>query len=71
VGREKIMWDEVNDQIPSTNHQIMTKIPMTEIIRLINFCFDYLDIGNWNLFGAWNLVIGISSKWPALHSISF
>jgi hypothetical protein len=34
---------------------------MTKILKmgLIFMCFGYLDIGYWNLFGAWDLVIGI------------
>jgi hypothetical protein len=27
--------------------------------QLPKFCFGYLEIGHWNLFGAWDLVIGI------------
>jgi hypothetical protein len=48
-------------QIPSTNHQIMTKTPMTQIskIKLIDAILGHLNIGDWNLFGAWDLVIGI------------
>jgi len=38
----------------------MTKISITEIKKLINNLFGDLNIGYWNLFGAWNLVIGIS-----------
>ncbi|MEW6377253.1 MAG: hypothetical protein AB1502_15865 [Thermodesulfobacteriota bacterium] len=39
-------------QIPSTNIQIMTQVPMTEIIKK--------SFGDWILFGIWDLVIGIS-----------
>jgi hypothetical protein len=41
---------EKNNQFPSTNNQIITKSPMTEILG-----FEHLDFGNWNLFGAWKL----------------
>jgi hypothetical protein len=50
----------MNNQIPSTNHQIMTKLPITKFIRRTEK--DVLVIwtlGNWNLFGYWDLVIGI------------
>jgi len=42
----------VNDQIPSTNNQIITnrQIPMTKDDRVI---------GNWNLIGIWDFDIGI------------
>jgi hypothetical protein len=41
-----------NPQIPSTNNQIITnrQIPMTKY---------NLVIENWNLFGVWDLDIGI------------
>jgi hypothetical protein len=44
----------VNNQTPSTNNQIITndQIPISNHL-------DLLVIGNWNLFGAWDLVIGI------------
>jgi hypothetical protein len=52
-------------QIPSTNNQIMTETPMTQIpkIKLIDALLGHLNIGDWNLFGAWDLVIGISLQW--------
>jgi hypothetical protein len=31
---------------------------MTFLEVALSICFGYSDIGNWNLFGAWNLVIG-------------
>jgi hypothetical protein len=54
--------DRVNHQIPSTNNQRMFEFPMTEIlkiIRMIKMSFGHLNFGHWNLFGAWDLVIGI------------
>jgi hypothetical protein len=50
-----------NNQVPSTNHQIMDKIAMTKIP---NKPFKYLfglfeTFGNWNLFGISDLVFGI------------
>jgi hypothetical protein len=51
----------MNNQIPSTNHQIMTEISMTEIPNISNNDSVILDIrtlGNWDLFGVWNLGIG-------------
>jgi hypothetical protein len=52
----------MNNQIPSTNHQIMTNISMTEIPKSLNNDSGILDIwtlGRWDLFGVWNLDIGI------------
>jgi len=52
----------MNQQIPSTNHQIMTNISMTEILNRSNNDSGILEIwtlGNWDLFGVWNLGIGI------------
>jgi hypothetical protein len=42
-----------NHQIPNTNDQIITKIPMIEIpkMRTMSVRPGCLDIGNWNLFG--------------------
>jgi hypothetical protein len=37
----------------------MTKISMTETRKPANNLFSDLNIGYWNLFGAWNLGIGI------------
>ena len=61
----------MNHQIPSTNHQIMTNISMTEI-RKPSPCssplrgedegegrLDIWTLGNWDLFGVWNLGIEI------------
>jgi len=51
----------INNQIPSTNIQIITKISMTKIHkRLAKISFGYLNLGKlefvWNLgFGFWNL----------------
>jgi len=39
-----------------TKYQIMTETSMTKILRKH---FGDLDIGNWDLFGIWDLVIGI------------
>jgi hypothetical protein len=47
-----------NNQIPSTNYQIIINT-QTPINKLRPFWFGYLDIGAWNLFGIWDLVIGI------------
>ena len=48
-------------QIPSTNNQIITKIPMTEILnkKQEKRSFGYWILNNWDLFGVWNLVFGI------------
>ena len=34
---------------------------MTKILKIgaMEMSFGYLDIGDWNLFGVWDLVIGI------------
>lgn len=47
-----------NSQIPTTNHQMMTENPMTKILRIQigKYRLGHLDIGHWNLFGAWDLV---------------
>jgi UDP-N-acetyl-D-mannosaminuronate dehydrogenase len=37
----------------------MTKISMAETRKLTNNLFGDLNIGCWNLFGAWDLGIGI------------
>jgi len=37
----------------------MTKISITEKRILTNILSSDLNIGYWNLFGAWNLGIGI------------
>jgi hypothetical protein len=49
-----------NNQFPSANNQIMTKIPMTKIQNGSAKCIlgDW-TFGHWNLFGIWNLDIGI------------
>jgi hypothetical protein len=44
-------------QIPNTNNQIITNIPMTEISVLV-----VLEFGNWRLFGIWLLEFGISKS---------
>jgi hypothetical protein len=52
----------MNQQIPSTNYQIMTNISMTEILNRSNNDSGILEIwtlGNWDLFGVWNLGIEI------------
>jgi hypothetical protein len=52
----------MNNQIPSTNHQIMTNISITEIPNSLDNVSSILDIrtlGHWDLFGVWNLGIGI------------
>ena len=48
-------------QIPGTHNQIITKISMTEIQRLIliKIHFGYSILDNWNFFGIWNLGFGI------------
>jgi hypothetical protein len=49
-----------NNQIPRTNNQIMTKITMTKIQNgSVKWIFGYWTFGHWNLFGIWNLDIGI------------
>jgi hypothetical protein len=50
-----------NYQAPSTNNQIIPKTPITKILGTgaMEMSFRYLDIGYWNLFGVWDLVIGI------------
>jgi hypothetical protein len=49
-----------NNQIPSINNQIMTKIPMTEIrAETVKCGFDHQIFGHWNLFGIWDLEFGI------------
>jgi hypothetical protein len=52
VGDSLKNWRD-NHQIPSSNDQIITKIPMIKIpkIRPMSMRLGYLDIGNWNLFG--------------------
>jgi hypothetical protein len=51
-------------QIPNTNDQIITNIPMTETFPSPlggeGRVRGVWVLDNWNLFGAWNLVIGIS-----------
>ena len=42
----------------STKYQIMTETSMTKILRKH---FGDLDIGNWDLFGIWNLINQIQS----------
>jgi hypothetical protein len=52
----------MNNQTPSTNHQIMTNISITEIPNSLDNVSSILDIrtlGHWDLFGVWNLGIGI------------
>jgi hypothetical protein len=57
-------------QIPSTKHQIMTEIPITKNRVILNKLhlrrrrersgtLGHWVFENWNLFGIWNLVIGI------------
>jgi hypothetical protein len=49
-------------QSPNSKHQIPNnnQMPITEILRKIkNFSLGYLNIGHWNLFGVWDLVIGM------------
>lgn len=49
-----------NNQISRTNNQIMTKITMAKIQNGCGkFIFGYWTFGHWNLFGIWNLDIGI------------
>jgi hypothetical protein len=49
-----------NIQFPSTNNQIMTQVPMTEMEkRLVECVWENWAFGYWNLFGDWNLVLGI------------
>jgi len=50
----------MNNQFPSTNNQIMTNFSMTKILKGTEPCDLVIGkLGNWDLFGAWNLVIGI------------
>jgi hypothetical protein len=52
----------MKNQTPSTHHQIMTNISMTEIPKSLNNDSGILEIwtlGHWDLFGVWNLDIGI------------
>jgi len=52
----------MNNQIPSTDHQIMADISITEIPNGSNNDSGVLEIwtsGHWDLFGVWNLGIGI------------
>jgi hypothetical protein len=44
-------------QAPNSKQAPMTKIPMTET-RSKRFCLEHWDIGAWNLFGIWDLVLG-------------
>jgi hypothetical protein len=46
-----------NTQAPSSNTQIITKIPMIKIPKE-SPRLGHLVIGNWDLFGIWDLVIG-------------
>jgi hypothetical protein len=39
----------------------MTETAKVRLLNL-NICIGYLDIGHWNLFGAWDLVIGYSKR---------
>jgi hypothetical protein len=60
-----------NNQSPSADNQIMTKIPMSEILIPLHYLsplrgeekgeehFLIWRFGHWNLFGIWNLDIGI------------
>jgi hypothetical protein len=43
----------------STNNQIMIKIPMTKILKIKILALIISTLGNWNLFGIWDLMIGI------------
>jgi hypothetical protein len=63
--------DRVNYQIPSTNNQIMFQISMSRNSKnnnKIKMSLGHSNFGHWNLFGAWNLVIGI--YFPRCHKIN-
>jgi hypothetical protein len=50
----------MNNQIPSTIHQIMTELPITKMLgKTERDVLVIWTLGNWNLFGDWSLVIGI------------
>jgi hypothetical protein len=48
-----------NHQIPSTNNQTMTEVLMTQFLRKLAGALVIRRLDNWNLFGVWDLVIGI------------
>jgi hypothetical protein len=37
----------------------MIKIPMTKILKIKILALIISTLGNWNLFGIWDLMIGI------------
>jgi len=57
-----------NNHIPGTNNQIITRVPMTQILKTDRCAPSSLRIfGHWELFGVWDLVIGISTAEGGWH----